>query len=216
MHRVPPSLEGRILMKKIVAVVCALAFALAMPCMAFAANSPYNPTQTKTATSDMGSTLTISTSYSGDLWATATSTFASNVVTDDNNVVIGSFEVGIGPNGTHDSDAEAAASSQSFSFNFAVDSSYNGKTAKIYIQNADGTVTVQTVTVQNGSVYVTLTGLAQYYTIVIDKASAATNVNGSSTSPQTGVNFAGGIAAVAGLTVVAGGVALALRKKVTE
>ena len=204
-------------MKKIVAVVCAFALALVMPCMAFAANSPYNPAQTKTATSDMGSTLTISTDASGNLWATPVTTLASNAVIDANNVAVGSFETGIGtPDGTHDSAEEAAAANQTFSFNFAVDSSYNGKTAKIYIENADGTVSVSTVTVQNGSVYVSLTGLAKYYTIVIDKSSAASNANGSSTSPQTGVNFAGGIAGVVGLTVVACGVALALRKKVTE
>ncbi len=204
-------------MKKIVAIACALALTLVMPCMAFAAYSPSNPTQTKTATSSMGSTLTVSTEASGNLWAAPTDTLASNAEVDANNVVVGSYEAGIGAtDGTHDSDAEAAASGQGFNFNFTVDSSYNGKTAKIYIENSDGTMSVRTVTVQNGSVYVSLTGLAKYYTIVIDKSSAASNANGSSTSPQTGVNFAGGVAGVAGLTVVACGVAFALRKKVTE
>lgn len=199
-------------MKKLATFACALALALAMPTLAWAAPSPSEPQQTV----PVADGITASVTFAGDVTVAATTTQASNVTVSGSEQVMGSIEV----------NGEGVSADNPLTVTFSVGSQYAGCTGKIFIQHNDGTTEIRDVTIgADGTASITVTKLS-IFTLVVDTASvpAAGGTTGtttggtdaSATSPQTGIDstaIAGGMVVMA---VAAGGVAVALRKKINE
>lgn len=212
--------------KKLLALVCAAVLALALPTLAWAAPSPGGSTSV-----DAGNGVSANVTFSGTVEITATQQQASNVQLSSTEKVLASVEI----------QAEGVSESNPLTLSFSVGSQYAGATAKIFVQHNDGTTEVlSAVVAADGTVSVPVTKLS-IFTLVVDTATipasdagtttdttgttAGTSATTSSTtsgsssnavSPKTGVDMTLVAAGTAVLAVCAGGVAVALRKKVTE
>ena len=189
-------------MKKLAAMVCAVALAMAMPVLAWAAPSPSAPQQNVAVAEGVTATIT----FAGEAEVVATSKQASNVVLGANDKVMGSIEI----------TSDQVSEDNPLTLTFNVGSQYAGYTGKVFIQHNDGTTEVRDVTVSaDGTVSLTVTKLS-VFTLVVDTASGAATSDSSAASPKTGVDssaLAGGIAVLA---VAAVGTGVALRKKIAE
>jgi hypothetical protein len=194
--------------KKIIAVICVIALTLSLPMLAWAAPSPSNDQATSNG-------VVLNASAGGGTVAVAASSVqASNTVVSANDEVLASFE------GTGD------ATDVSLTFNVGVNRA--GYTMRIFIENNDGTIDAQTVTIAadgTAAIHVDeFPGGSSLFTLVLDTksgpASGGSGTDTSPTSPKTGVDISAATTAVAGMTigmaVAAVFVALALRKKITQ
>lgn len=199
--------------KKLTAMICALALAMAMPTLAWASNSPQKVTS-NTCTASQGASLTVTgktDDSTSKLVVEATSDQASNVSLSATQKIVGTFKVYDVPEGS---------TYGPYTLTFNVGTEYNGATATVFIEHQGrdanlGTET-KTATVSNGNVTISTDGLS-LVTIAVDSSTvtgAATDA--SATSPQTGVDMTGIAVATAACAIAAVGVGVVLRKKLAE
>ena len=204
-------------MKKLASVLCAAMLMLALPTFAWAAPSPSN--QTTATDTNNGTALTVQAPGAPEgssLTVEAIGGKASNYeppTSGKSDVLVSTFEIkaegGIDP------------SNVKVDVTFSVGTKYSGMIARVFIQHEIGDPETRTLTVSaDGTVSFTMDRLS-VVTIAIEEgqtpaSSSASTVDKGSTSPQTGVDFTGVAGATAVMVVAAGGVAVALRKKVTE
>lgn len=192
--------------KKIVALLGAAALALALPMSAFAAPSPSGTT----AVASDGTALTVSGNYSGGaLYVEATSETASNMPAGSK--VAASFEV--------TADAAVVIDGE-LTFVFNVGTQYAGATATVYIEHGDGATETQTVTIAADGTFTMGVDKLSIFTVVVDESTIPAGDQGTvdtgEKSPQTGANLNTVAFGTVAALVVAAGVAVALRKKITE
>lgn len=201
-------------MKKIASLVCAVALALSMPVLAFAAPSPNSG-----AVTDNGIVLaegvTANVAFSGDLsllTIAETDKTASNVTLGDTDQVMGSIEITEETVGTVSED-------NPLTLTFSAGSQYAGYKGKVFIEHSDSSTEQRDVEIDaNGNVSLTITKLS-VFTLVVDTASAPAGTvvsDGSAASPKTGVSSDLLVGGIAVLAVAAVGTGVALRKKITE
>ncbi|MEE0845310.1 MAG: hypothetical protein U0L71_03870 [Eggerthellaceae bacterium] len=194
-------------MKKIASLVCAVALALSMPVLAFAAPSPSGEATQNSVS--VGSGVTASIVFDGQATVVATDKQASNVELGANDKVMGSIEI----------TSEDVSEDNPLTLTFSVGSQYAGYKGTVFIEHGDGTTDQQAVEVDaNGNVNMTITKLS-VFTLVIDTASAPAGTvasDGSAASPKTGVSSDLLVGGIAVLAVAAVGTGVALRKKITE
>ena len=186
--------------KRIAAILCAAMLMLALPTLAFAADSPSN---TQTATSDSGITGTVTFTGTADIKAVS----AGNVTVSGAEVALAAFE--ITTNDTVDAD-------HPIKLTFTVDKKYAGCTGRVHVVHADGSAEDMPITIgSDGTATIKITKLSTF-TLVVDPTTASATANKSATSPVTGLDVAGvaGVTAVA--AIAAGCVFVALRKKTNE
>lgn len=172
-----------------------------MPALAFAAPSPSTPavSENTTAKADNGTTVDAKAGSGTIESTTAVSKAADNVPAGA--TVLASFEV------------KGDATDVTLTFN--VGTQYAGHTCTVYVQHNDGTTEALTATVSSdGTLSIHVDKLSVFSLVMGDKA--AGSADGSSKSPQTGVDFGGVAGATAVAAIAAGVVFVALRKKVTE
>lgn len=208
--------------KKIVSLLCAGMLTLSLPTLAWADPSPSNQA---TATDPNTSTaITVDSPYNtdnGGVEVAHSTQHASNYqppASGNGDALVSTFEITTWGNLEGRDDI-------SVTMVFNVGSQYAGMTARIYVQHNDGTTENHTTTVSSdGSVSFSMDRLS-WVTIAIEagQTPAAATTGGttgstdtSATSPKTGVDMAGAAGVTAVAAIAAGGVALALRKKVTE
>ena len=199
--------------KKLTAMICALALAMAMPTLAWASNSPQKVTS-NTCTASQGATLTVTgktDDSTSKLVVEATSDQASNVSLSATQKIVGTFKVYDVPEGS---------TYGPYTLTFNVGTEYNGATATVFIEHQGrdanlGTET-KTATVSNGSVTISTDGLS-LVTIAVDSSTVTgATTDASATSPQTGVDMTGIAVATAACAIAAVGVGMVLRKKLAE
>lgn len=201
-------------MKKIASLVCAVALALSMPVLAFAAPSPNYG-----AVADNGIALaegvTANVTFSGDLSLLTiekTDKTASNVTLGATDQVMGSIEITEDTVGTVSED-------NPLTLTFSAGSQYAGYKGKVFIEHSDSSTEQRDVEIDaNGNVSLTITKLS-VFTLVVDTASAPAGTvasDGSAASPKTGVSSDLLVGGIAVLAVAAVGTGVALRKKITE
>lgn len=199
--------------KKLTAMICALALAMAMPTLAWASNSPQKVTS-NTCTASQGATLTVSgktDDSTSKLVVEATSDQASNVSLSATQKIVGTFKVYDVPEGS---------TYGPYTLTFNVGTEYNGATATVFIEHQGrdanlGTET-KTATVSNGNVTISTDGLS-LVTIAVDSSTVTgATTDASATSPQTGVDMTGIAVATAACAIAAVGVGVVLRKKLAE
>lgn len=195
--------------KRIVSIVCAAMLMLALPTMAWAADSPAAINANGTSGSVTAAVTAEGNLNGGQLVVEGTQTQASNVPSGSN--VVASFDVytvgNVDINGK-------------ITLTFNVGSENAGRTATVYVQHNDGATEVQTATVAaDGSITVTVDRLSVFSIVLGDKAAGtatSAKASTSSKSPTTGVDM-GVVAAGSAIAFVgAAACAVALRKKVTE
>ena len=199
--------------KKLTAMICARALAMAMPTLAWASNSPQKVTS-NTCTASQGATLTVSgktDDSTSKLVVEATSDQASNVSLSATQKIVGTFKVYDVPEGS---------TYGPYTLTFNVGTEYNGATATVFIEHQGrdanlGTET-KTATVSNGNVTISTDGLS-LVTIAVDSSTVTgATTDASATSPQTGVDMTGIAVATAACAIAAVGVGMVLRKKLAE
>ena len=199
--------------KKLTAMICALALAMAMPTLAWASNSPQKVTS-NTCTASQGAILTVSgktDDSTSKLVVEATSDQASNVSLSATQKIVGTFKVYDVPEGS---------TYGPYTLTFNVGTEYNGATATVFIEHQGrdaslGTET-KTATVSNGNVTISTDGLS-LVTIAVDSSTVTgATTDASATSPQTGVDMTGIAVAIAACAIAAVGVGVVLRKKLAE
>ena len=185
--------------KKLTAMICALALAMAMPTLAWASNSPQKVTS-NTCTASQGASLTVSgktDDSTSKLVVEATSDQASNVSLSATQKIVGTFKAYDVPEGS---------TYGPYTLTFNVGTEYNGATATV----------TKTATVSNGNVTISTDGLS-LVTIAVDSSTVTgATTDASATSPQTGVDMTGIAVATAACAIAAVGVGVALRKKLAE
>lgn len=199
--------------KKLTAMICALALAMAMPTLAWASNSPQKVTS-NTCTASQGATLTVSgktDDSTSKLVVEATSDQASNVSLSATQKIVGTFKVYDVPEGS---------TYGPYTLTFNVGTEYNGATATVFIEHqgrdANLGAETKTATVSNGNVTISTDGLS-LVTIAVDSSTVTgATTDASATSPQTGVDMTGIAVATAACAIVAVGVGVVLRKKLAE
>lgn len=204
--------------KKLVSVLCAGMLVLSLPTLAWADPSPSNQA---TATDPNNNTaITVDSPYNtddGGVEVEHSSQHASNYqppASGRGDALVSTFEITTWGN-------LAGRSDISVTMVFNVGRQYSGMTARIYVQHNDGSTENHTVTVSSdGNVSFSMDRLS-WVTIAIEAgqtpaASTTGTTDTSATSPKTGVDMAGAAGVTAVAAIAAGGVALALRKKVTE
>lgn len=195
---------------KIVSFLCAVALAMVVPAMAFAAefSSPSGASAT-----DNDTTLHVSgdvDANGGFIVVEGSDTPASNAVIKDGDYSA-SFEV----------HKEGDITTGELTLTFNVPPQYIGANAIIYITYPNGeTAEFRVVIDSRGIATVVIPGVygdPTYITIVIDAATATGPQDGgrdtSATSPQTGVGVSGAYVAGSAMLAVACGLAVVLRKK---
>lgn len=171
--------------KKLVAALFAAMLLVALPTMAFAADSP-----TGTSATGGNGSATWTTGIGSDL-----------VISDGTTNGLGTYDVYF----TND----ATTGFGTMTLTFSGLDQYNGQNVNILCNHSDGTTESWTKTVVNGSVSVSVTKLSTF-TISLANGKAASS---SATSPKTGVDM--GLLAVGtgALVIVASGVYVAMRKQ---
>lgn len=182
--------------KRMVAIACAFALALAMPALAFAAPSPVTPDP---VTGNNNVVINVKAGSGTVESITATTTNAKNVPTGA--TVLASFEV--------------KGDAKDVTLTFNVGKQYAGYSCTVYVEHNDGTTEALQATVSaDGTISVHTSGLSTFSVVMGAAGSGA--ADGSAKSPQTGVDF-GTVAGATAVTAIAAGVVfVALRKKVTE
>ena len=164
--------------KKLVAMVCALALAMAMPALAWATNSPQKVTS-NTCTASQGATLTVTgkaDDSTSKIVVEATSDQASNVSLSATQKIVGTFKV---------YDVPAGSTYGPYTLTFNVGSEYNGATATVFIEHQGrdanlGTET-KTATVSNGNVTISTAEGLFYFA---KKVNAGNNFAGKTVTLQ--------------------------------
>lgn len=213
------------LSSKIVAGACAASLALAMPVVAFAAPSPTNTSTVigynnvtiyASARTISGAALPADAFTISSVDQVAEGTPLTDISSVDaarlgqgGKIAIASFQVSSG----YDlSDVE------SVDLTFNVGTQYAGSTVYLYVQNSDGTTSVQQVTVGSDGVCAVTLGGTGLVTVVVDADTipegSGVKADKGATAPQTGVSVAGVAAGTAGMAVAACVAGVALRKKV--
>lgn len=183
------------------AIACAAALALALPTLAWALPSPGG----KTVTDPNGISINAKAG-SGNIDSVEVATAqAKNVVLSTTDKVLASFDV------------KGDATNVTLTFN--VGTQYAGASVKIFVQHNNGDTEELSGTVASDGTVVIKVDRLSIFTITVDTATVGGNANSmdkGSKSPQTGVDFGTVAGATIVTAIVAGGVAIALRKKVTE
>ena len=197
--------------KKLTAMICALALAMAMPTLAWASNSPQKVTS-NTCTASQGATLTVSgktDDSTSKLVVEATSDQASNVSLSATQKIVGTFKVYDVPEGS---------TYGPYTLTFNVGTEYNGATATVFIEHQGrdanlGTET-KTATVSNGYVTISTDGLS-LVTIAVDSSTVtgATTDDKTIESPKTGDAGVALYAAMSLLSLTGGAVVLGRKRK---
>lgn len=183
--------------KKLVSIAAAAVMMLALPTMAFAAPSP---TGNDTVTATVSGTTISAKATNGTVVIAAAEKAASTV--PDGVAPLLSFK------------AEGDATNVTFSFN--VGAQYANHNFTVYVEHTNGTAgeNITGVVDKDGNLSFTVKGFSIFSVVIGDLASTTSNTG--STSPQTGVDFAGVAGGTIAMAVAAGVVFVALRKKVTE
>ncbi len=184
--------------KKLMAITLVFTLAIAFPLMAWAAPSPSG----NAATDSAGISVRANAAWGNIRSITASATWASNTVVDNNQIVVASFEV--------------AGDATDVTLTFNIGSSYVGATTTVYVQHEDGTTeAISAIVDSNGAVIINIDKLTSAIFTVVADPTTAIGVKGdeSSISPKTGIDMT----AVAGGTAVsafaAGIVFVGIRKR---
>jgi len=174
-------------MKKLVAVVIACVFALALPCLAFAAPSGAvnGETTTSVGTDDLGNKAELQVTVEGADWVKVvpTSENAKNTAIPSNDKVVAqaSYEV------------TSNKENVKVTLVYTTDTKFAGLTCYIFVEHEDGTVEKATKAVDsNGQVRYTMDKLSVVTFVVTNQkynsgSSTAAAKDTGSTSPRTGV-----------------------------
>ena len=205
--------------KKFAALLASFALVLALPALAFAANSPSGTGSVSGTDPASGNTVVVSSPTgevvigsegTGHIHVEYTATTAKNTPTlSSNQVLAGNIHVW-----TDAGYEYLVSASNPLTIVFNAGTEYAGKAGTVYVEHESGaTETLSKTVASDGTVSCTITELS-YYTLVVDKSTTGTaSSSTSSTSPKTGVDMAGVAVATAAMAAAAGCVFFALRRK---
>lgn len=197
--------------KKVISLLCAAAMMLALPAAAWAGqfDSPNGTSATSNET-----TLYVKGDVDpsgGHIVVEATNDHADNAAIPSGHYAASFSVYKVGE-----------ISFDSLDLTFNVPSKYAGAKGVLYVQGKDGNTSVEFTVSDNGIVSHSINDiLPTTLTIVVDPDTATgdlanTGKDTSATSPQTGVDLTGLVAAAGVMLIAAGGVACTLRKKAVE
>lgn len=186
--------------KAVISAICAVAMILAIPGMAFAADSPSTVTVGPVTSGKV--TLQIQyTGQEGDITIAPTNQKASN--TPDGTTPDGSFDV------------QGTAPAGGLLMTFGVGSENAGAKVDVYVQHEDGTNEVKSGTANaNGAYSVNMDKLSIYSVVVTPAAdNSSKSTDTSSKSPKTGTDAAPAALALGALCLGGAAIAFARSRK---